>query len=76
MLSRVRLPPKHTYWHQLDWIICGGESGANARMMNEEWARDLRDQCKRENVAFFMKQMTKKQPIPDDLMIRQFPTLT
>jgi protein gp37 len=46
------------------------------RMMNEEWARDLRDQCAATGVPFFMKQMTKKQPIPDNLMIRQFPTLT
>jgi protein gp37 len=56
-----------------DWIICGGESGHGARMMDPEWARNLRDQCKREHIAFFMKQMTGKKPIPDDLMVRQFP---
>lgn len=55
------------------WIICGGESGHGARMMNPEWARNLRDICKASNVAFFMKQMTGKKPIPDDLLIRQFP---
>ncbi len=58
---------------RLDWIICGGESGANTRMMNAEWARLLRDQCKGFGVPFFMKQMTDKKPIPDDLLIRQFP---
>ena len=56
-----------------DWIICGGESGPHARMMNERWARDLRDQCARAGIAFFMKQMTKKRPIPWDLMVREFP---
>jgi protein gp37 len=56
-----------------DWIICGGESGPNARMMNPQWARDLRDGAARFNRKFFMKQMTKKAPIPDDLLIREFP---
>lgn len=58
-----------------DWVICGGESGHGAR----DWsgfvdaARYLRDQCAERGVAFFMKQMPKKQPIPEDLMVRQFP---
>jgi protein gp37 len=56
-----------------DWIICGGESGRNARDMPEGWARDLRDGSARFNRAFFMKQMTSKKPIPDDLFVRQFP---
>lgn len=56
-----------------DWIICGGESGAKPRLMNPQWARDLRDGAARLNRAFFMKQMTGKKPIPDDLLIRQFP---
>jgi protein gp37 len=56
-----------------DWIICGGESGPGARLMDPEWARSLRDQCKHDGIAFFMKQMTGKAPIPDDLLVRQFP---
>ena len=56
-----------------DWVICGGESGPHCRMMDPTWARSMRDQCQRESVAFFMKQMTNKAPIPDDLMVRQFP---
>jgi protein gp37 len=56
-----------------DWIICGGESGHGARLMDPQWARDLRDDCKDEGISFFMKQMTGKKPIPDDLLIRQFP---
>lgn len=57
----------------IDWVICGGESGSGARPMHPDWARELRDQCVAAGVPFFMKQMDKKQPIPDDLMIRQFP---
>lgn len=60
-------------WRALDWVIVGGESGPNARPMEESWAEDIRDQCKTAGVAFFMKQMTKKAPIPADLMIREFP---
>lgn len=56
-----------------NWIICGGESGAGYRPMDLQWARDMRDHCARYDVAFFMKQTAGKKPIPDDLMVRQFP---
>lgn len=56
-----------------DWIIVGGESGRDAREMAPQWARGLRDGCERFGRAFFMKQMTGKKPIPDDLLIRRFP---
>jgi protein gp37 len=57
----------------LDWVICGGESGGGARMMDEAWAHSLLEECREAGVAFFMKQMTAKKPIPDHLMVRQFP---
>ena len=57
----------------LDWIIVGGETGPGARPMNPDWARDVRDQCKAAGVPFFFKQMAGKAPIPDDLMIREWP---
>lgn len=57
----------------LDWIIVGGESGHGARYMHEGWAMDIREQCTRAGVHFFMKQMTNKQPIPPHLLIREFP---
>lgn len=40
----------------LDWVICGGESGAKARPMHPDWARALRDQCADAGVPFFFKQ--------------------
>lgn len=48
--------------HDLDlagihWVIVGGESGFGARAMNLDWARDLREQCERRDVAFFLKQL-------------------
>jgi protein gp37 len=57
-----------------DWIICGGESGKGARLMDPQWARDLRDGAARFGRKFFMKQMTAKAPIPSDLMVREFVT--
>lgn len=63
-----------------DWVVCGGESGPNARPMNPGWARSLRDQCQEAGVPFFMKQMGgypnkrgKPEEIPEDLRIRQYP---
>ena len=55
------------------WVIVGGESGHGARPMHPDWARSIRDQCLAARVPFFMKQMDKKTPIPEDLFIRQFP---
>jgi protein gp37 len=57
----------------IHWVIVGGESGHGKRPFNPDWARSIRDQCQRAGVPFFMKQMDKVQPIPGDLMIREFP---
>lgn len=40
----------------IDWVICGGESGKDARPMHPDWARSLRDQCRAAGVAFHFKQ--------------------
>ena len=40
----------------IHWVIAGGESGPGARPMHIDWARDIRDQCAAQNVAFFFKQ--------------------
>lgn len=41
---------------RIHWVICGGESGPNARPMRTEWARDLLNQCVAAGVPFFFKQ--------------------
>lgn len=68
-----------------DWIICGGESGPKARHMDPQWARNLRDECRTMNVAFFMKQLGSNsgagvtgkgdnpEQWPADLRVREFP---
>lgn len=44
------------YAGKIDWVICGGESGPDARPMRTEWARSLARQCETATVPFFFKQ--------------------
>ena len=64
---------------QLDWLICGGESGANRRPMEQIWVENIRRECDERGTKFFMKQMSARTPeegaklIPAHLLVRQFP---
>ena len=40
----------------IHWVIVGGESGRQARPMEAAWAREVRDLCANQGVAFFFKQ--------------------
>ncbi len=40
----------------IDWVIVGGESGAGARPMKEEWVTKVLKDCRRAKVPFFFKQ--------------------
>ncbi len=53
---------KHGKEDGLDWVIVGGESGGNFREMDLNWARTVRDDCKRLGVTFFFKQHSAYQP--------------
>jgi len=44
------------------WLIAGGESGPRHRPLHASWARDLRDRCLAEDVAFFFKQWGGRSP--------------
>jgi len=41
----------------IDWVICGSESGPKRRPAKVEWIRDLKDQCVDAGVPFFLKQI-------------------
>lgn len=58
---------------RLDWLVCGGESGRDCRMMDPDWAWDLAQQCERAVVPFYMKQMSHGLPIPEKLRIQRLP---
>jgi protein gp37 len=40
----------------IDWAIVGGESGPGARLLEEDWVTEIRDQCEKASVPFFFKQ--------------------
>jgi protein gp37 len=40
----------------IDWVIVGGESGAKARPIKEEWVLDIKNQCEQKQIPFFFKQ--------------------
>lgn len=40
----------------IHWVIVGGESGAKARPMKQEWAIEVKKQCEKQKVSFFFKQ--------------------
>ena len=46
----------------VDLIICGGESGPDARPLRPDSARDLRDQCVSAGVKFLFKQWGEYRP--------------
>ncbi len=48
--------------HLLDWVICGGETGPNARPCNPNWIRSLRDQCQEAGTKFFFKSWAEWAP--------------
>jgi len=54
MLSHIDISP---WCNDIDWIICGTESGPKRRPAKTEWIRSLRDQCKNAGIPFFLKQM-------------------
>jgi len=56
----------------IDWIIQGGESGYHKRPFNLDWARSMRDECKKLSIPYFFKQIDKIQAIPADLQVRMF----
>jgi protein gp37 len=40
----------------IQWVICGGESGPGARPMLKEWVEDLQLACQQMKIPFFFKQ--------------------
>jgi protein gp37 len=51
-----------TEWRGIDWVIVGGESGANAKPMHPEWVRQIRDDVKDSDAAFHFKQWGEWAP--------------
>jgi protein gp37 len=41
---------------KIDWVIVGGESGPGSRPMHPGWVRNLREECRENQIPFFFKQ--------------------
>src|SRR5712664_681570 len=54
----------------IDWVIVGGESGPRARPIAEEWAIEIRDQCRAARAAFFFKQWGGARPKSGGRLLR------
>jgi protein gp37 len=80
--------PSPQQWQALDWIVCGGESGPQARPFSLEWARELIEPAQFYGTALFIKQMGTRwakahrardwkgedpEEWPADLRIREWP---
>lgn len=67
--------------HLVDWVIVGGESGSKARPMQLEWAHTIREDCRRTDTRFFMKQGSQANwprfrdfdQFPKGLQVREWP---
>lgn len=55
-------------WSGVEQVIVGGESGGDRRPFNHQWAREIRDECARDGVAFYFKQGSEYRPGLDRLL--------
>lgn len=64
VITTIEEPDDYLYWSKkgIHWVICGGESGPNARPMHPDWARGLRDQCVAAGVPFHFKEWGEWAP--------------
>jgi len=62
----------------IDWVIYGGESGPGHRDEDKQWARDMREACRKQGTAFFHKQSsgwrTEMGIELDGEVVREWPT--
>lgn len=85
--DKIRLAGGSWTSELIDWVICGGESGPEARPFSLIWADSLRAQCVDHRVPFFMKQVGSNAIMcptkdrkggdmsewPESLRVRQWP---
>lgn len=48
---------------KLDCVVCGGETGPQARPMHPDWPRQARDQCQAAEVPFYFKSWGEWLPL-------------
>jgi protein gp37 len=78
LLEPITLPPDFLALGNRAWLIVNGMekcSHERSRDTHPDWMRRLRDQCAAAGVPFFVKGMSFNDPIPIDLLRREFPTV-
>lgn len=55
-------PTPHATGPRLGWVICGGESGQDARPMHPDWIESIIQQCATAGVPCFVKQIGEWRP--------------
>ena len=79
MVSKIQWSSFDVHFRTVDWVIVGGESGANRRECNPEWIQSIADQCRDAGVACFVKQDSGLRPgkqgrLSDELWsLKQYP---
>jgi protein gp37 len=61
-----------SYFHAIDWLVVGGESGPRHRPCEVAWIESIADQCRAAGVPCYIKQASASRPgqrgdIPDAL---------
>jgi protein gp37 len=57
LMKAFTFPERNYGERPIEWIICGGESGQNARPLNMDWVKQLQCDCKLYEIPFFFKQV-------------------
>jgi len=52
----------------IEWVIVGGETGSNARSMDVAWAEGIVEQCRKQGVHVWMKQLGKSPARNSELL--------
>ena len=55
MLEKINIE-KYLQSGKIEEVVCGGESGPNARVCDYDWILNTREQCLKYNVPFYFKQ--------------------
>jgi protein gp37 len=59
------------------WVNCSGDQAEleRARYMDPEWARAVMAQCDQAGIPFFLREMSRGEIVPNDLLRHDFPLL-
>jgi protein gp37 len=57
----------------IGWVVCGMETGPEARPMKIEWVANLLEQCRKLGIPFFFKNANADMYVPDGLKIQEYP---